>query len=419
MNIILINPYGPIPIPEEKWREYRFTIIGNYLSSLGHNVIWYTSSFSHHFKKQRSAGWKDIFINDNFKIRLVPTPGYDKNISFGRFFRDIIFSYKVYNYHFDEKPDLILYSESPLSFGYAGYKLARKLSVPVIYDQMDLWPELIINSFPKKMRKFFNMCFYPVFRNRKKVYSDLDGFISLAQPYMDIPMKIVPSLKNKPNIVIYNGIDVSEFRDNANPDPELLKKLPLKKEGELWYTFAGTLGPSYDILNLLDVAKKVINNKNNSIKFLIAGDGPLKKEVQEFSAKNGSETVLYLGKLKPESLSFLYSKSDVGLSIYTEISNVEMPDKFYDYTAAGLPVINSLKGEVGSIVEKERVGLNYIPGNTDSLFNTIIKLYDDEFKRKEYAENSYKIGSIFDKNLQIKKIDPFIDQVMKSFHNTN
>lgn len=50
MNIILINPYGPIPIPEEKWREYRFTIIGNYLSSLGHNVTWYTSSFSHHFK---------------------------------------------------------------------------------------------------------------------------------------------------------------------------------------------------------------------------------------------------------------------------------------------------------------------------------------------------------------------------------
>ncbi|MDV3752648.1 glycosyltransferase family 4 protein [Elizabethkingia anophelis] len=419
MNIILINPYGPIPIPEEKWREYRFTIIGNYLSSLGHNVIWYTSSFSHHFKKQRSAGWKDISINDNFKIRLVPTPGYDKNISFGRFFRDLIFSYKVYNFHFDEKPDLIFYSESPLSFGYAGYKLARKLSVPVIYDQMDLWPELIINSFPKKMRKFFNICFYPVFRNRKKVYSDLDGFMSLAQPYMDIPMNIVPSLKNKPNVVIYNGIDVSEFRENNNPDPELLKKLPLKKEGELWYTFAGTLGPSYDILNLLNVAKKVINNKNNSIKFLIAGDGPLKKEVQEFIAENGSETVLYLGKLKPESLSFLYSKSDVGLSIYTEISNVEMPDKFYDYTAAGLPVINSLKGEVGSIVEKERVGLNYIPDNTDSLFNSIIKLHNDEFKRKEYAENSYKIGSVFDKNHQIKKIDLFIDQVMKSFHNKN
>lgn len=63
---------------------------------------------------------------------------------------------------------------------------------------------------------------------------------------------------------------------------------------------------------------------------------------------------MYLGKLKPESLSYLYNKSDVGLSIYTEISNVEMPDKFYDYTAAGLPVINSLKGEVGNIVKEKK-----------------------------------------------------------------
>lgn len=67
-----------------------------------------------------------------------------------------MFSYKVYHHNFTEKPDLILYSESPLSFGYAGYKLAKKLSIPVIYDQMDLWPELIINSFPKNA-KFFNI----------------------------------------------------------------------------------------------------------------------------------------------------------------------------------------------------------------------------------------------------------------------
>ena len=71
--------------------------------------------------------------------------------------------------------------------------------------------------------------------------------------------------------------------------------------------------------------------------------------------ENGTQTVLYLGKLKPESLSYLYNKSDVGLSIYTEISNVEMPDKFYDYTAAGLPVINSLKKErLGNIVKRKK-----------------------------------------------------------------
>lgn len=418
MKIWLINPYGPIPIPEEKWREYRFTIIGNYLSSLGHEVTWFTSSFSHHFKKQRSEGWKDIQINENFKITLVPTPGYDKNISFGRIFRDLIFSYKVYNHKNKVKPDLILYSESPLSFGYGGYKLGKKLSVPVIYDQMDLWPELIINSFSKKIQGIMNTLFYPVFRSRKNIYQNLDGFISLAKPYMDIPLDIAPNLKTKPHEIIYNGIDVVEFRKNTKEVDAILQDiLPEKRDGDLWFTFAGTLGPSYDILNLLKVAKTIQDKNLKNIKFLIAGDGPLKKEVSEFISQNGSDVVSYLGKLKPESLAYLYNKSDVGLSIYTEISNVEMPDKFYDYTAAGLPVINSLKGEVGGIVEKENVGINYKPGDEKSMYESVLFLAENEGKRSFYADNSEKIGLIFDKNYQIKKLESFIDEVMRQFKN--
>lgn len=416
MKIWLINPYGPIPIPEEKWREYRFTIIGNYLSSLGHEVTWFTSSFSHHFKKQRSNGWKNIKINDKFKITLVPTPGYDKNISFGRIFRDFIFSYKVYNRNNSAKPDLILYSESPLSFGFGGYKLGKKLSVPVIYDQMDLWPELMINSFSKRIQGIMNILFFPVFRSRKRIYQDLDGFISLAKPYMDIPLNIAPNLRTKPNEIIYNGIDVKEFRENANiEDLNLKKNLPVKKIGDLWFTFAGTLGPSYDILNLLKVAKRIQKNKFNNIKFLIAGDGPLKKELNDFIDENGSDVITYLGKLKPESLAYLYSNSDVGLSIYTEISNVEMPDKFYDYTAAGLPVINSLKGEVGSFVEDENVGINYEPGNEESLYEAVLFFATNQGVREVCAANSDKLGLMFDKNYQIKKLGPLIDKVIEEF----
>lgn len=416
MKIWLINPYGPIPIPEEKWREYRFTIIGNYLSSLGHEVTWFTSSFSHHFKMQRSNGWKNIEINQNFKITLVPTPSYDKNISLGRIFRDLIFSFRVYNHKNKFKPDLILYSESPLSFGYGGYKLGKKLSAPVIYDQMDLWPELMINSFPKGIRGVINTLFYPVFRSRKKIYQNLDGFISLAKPYMDIPLSIAPNLKTKPHEIIYNGIDVVEFRKNAKEiNLDLQNTLPIKKEGDLWFTFAGTLGPSYDILNLLKVAKRIEAEKCSNIKFLLAGDGPLKSEVSEYIKNHNSDIVTYLGKLNPESLAYLYDKSDVGLSIYTEISNVEMPDKFYDYTAAGLPVINSLKGEVGRIVKSENLGINYEPGNEGSMYEAIIFLAENEGKRILCAENSERIGLIFDRNFQIKKIEPVINSVMLQF----
>ena len=342
MKIWLINPYGPIPIPEEKWREYRFTIFGNNLASLGHEVVWYTSSFSHHFKKQRSKGWKDIKINDQFTIKLVPTNGYKSNKSLGRLIKDWVFGLKVYYMakKMETKPDLIIYGENPLTFGYAGYRVAKYFKIPVICDQGDLWPEFIINSFPKNTQKLVKWFFFPVFRNRRNIYNQLDGLVSLAEPYLSIPLSFAPSLKTKPHAIIYNGIDVIKFRANKILNEEVFKLLPNKMDNQSWFVFAGTLGPSYDILNLLKVTEKLYAEANQNIKIIIAGDGPLKKEVNEFIKNHKGDILTYLGQLNPEDLSGLYQYCDVGLSIYTEYSNVEMCDKFYDYTAAGLPIIN-------------------------------------------------------------------------------
>ena len=413
MKIHLINPYGPIPIAGESWRDYRFTIIGNYLSSQGHEVVWYTSSFSHHFKKQRSADWEDILVNPKFIIRLVPTPGYKKNISIGRILRDWIFAFKVYNEGKKNmtKPNLIIYSESPLCFGFSGFRLAKFLKIPVIYDQMDLWPELMINSFPKRIKWFINFLFYPVFISRKTIYRKLDGFISLASPYLSIPLNIVPSLKDKPNDIIYNGIDVVEFRKETLLNKDLLKILPKKENADLWFVFAGTLGPSYDILNLLDVGRLLIKENVTNVRIIIAGDGPLKMEVNNFILENKGKIVSYLGHIAPQSLIDLYKNCDVGLSTYTEISNVEMPDKFYDYTAAGLPIINSLKGEVGKIIEKEGVGLNYKAGDTKELYDAFILLISDLSLKNDLANKSFDIGLKYDKNNQIGKLGILIDKL--------
>tara|TARA_B110000240_G_scaffold166937_1_gene188501 strand:+ start:11013 stop:12296 length:1284 start_codon:yes stop_codon:yes gene_type:complete len=420
MKILLINPYGPIPIPEENWREYRFTIIGNHLASLGHEVIWYTSSFSHHFKKQRSDHWKDIEINSLFKIRLVPTPGYKSNRSLNRLIRDWVFGFKVYNERKNRisKPDLIIYGENPLTFGYAGYRLAKYFKVPVICDQGDLWPEFIINSFPKKSQKLVKLLFFPVFFNRKMIYNRLDGLFSLAEPYLNIPLSIAPNLKNKPHVIIYNGIDVIKFRE-TKPDKINLfaETLPIKLNNHVWFVFAGTLGPSYDILNLLKVAALLYEESNQSIKIIIAGDGPLKKEVNEFIKKHDGDIVTYLGQLNPENLAELYQICDVGLSTYTQYSNVEMCDKFYDYTAAGLSIINSLTGEVSGVIEKNDIGINYLAGETSQLYQAIVSLSLDQIKSKEMASRSFELGMTYDKNIQIKKLGPFINEVMNSFNN--
>ena len=82
MKIWLINAYGNLP--NEGWSEYRTTLMAKALSNAGHDVIWWVSNFEHRSKKFRSTDWKDIIINNNFTIKIVPSTAYYNHISIAR-----------------------------------------------------------------------------------------------------------------------------------------------------------------------------------------------------------------------------------------------------------------------------------------------------------------------------------------------
>jgi len=409
MHIWLINPYGPIP--GEKWRDYSFCMMADALTCAGHDVVWWTSNFSHHFKRFRSNGWHDLRVKDGFTIRLVPTPGYKHNVGIGRIIRDIVFAYRAYARGKESNPpDCIVYYESPLTFGYAGQKLAKYHDCPVIFDQMDLWPELIEKIFPPPLQPIVRWMFAPIYWNRRKVYGRLDAVIGLSKSYLEVPLKEARILRSRPNAVVYNGIDVTAFRNAMMASPLQGRILPRKEEGEVWAVFAGTLGPSYDIPTLLQVAEQ-LEGSPSRLRIVIAGDGPLKEQVEAYAADQNRSRLYYAGKLPPEHLAGLYHMCDIGLCAYSSRSNVEMPDKIYDYTAAGLPVVNSLGGEASDVIRENRIGLQYEAGDPRDLLAVLENLASDRSLRDEMARNSFDIGMRYDRHAQYAKLVEIVEMV--------
>jgi glycosyltransferase involved in cell wall biosynthesis len=409
LTVWLVNPYGPIT--GESWRDYSFTSIANALTKNGHQVVWWTSNFSHHFKHYRSDGWKDLQVSPRFTIRLVPTSSYKNNISLGRVFRDIIFAYRTYRRGIKlPPPDCIFYSESPLNFGYAGFMLARYHKCPVIFHQMDLWPELLEKAFPLYLRFLAKVIFSPVYYIRRVIYKRLSAVTALASYYLEIPLQEAPVLASKPNAVVYNGIDVKKFRESLIKSRKSCRLIPSRKKGEVRAVFAGSLGPSYDILTLINVAK-LIDESGSKIKIIIAGDGPLRGAIENFIACHPNTSLTYVGKLKVEDLVSLYAICDIGLCSYSNKSNVEMPDKIYDYTAAGLAILNSLTGEVRDFLDNYQLGFQYEAGNADDLYHKLSLFELDHSLLKQKTSNSYELGMKFDVHLQHQKLIDLIEQV--------
>ena len=147
------------------------------------------------------------------------------------------------------------------------------------------------------------------------------------------------------------------------------------------------------------------------LRVLIAGSGPLEPLVREFVSRNGSVSLDFLGKLSPSDLIKLYSVCDIGICAYGKFSNVAMPDKFYDYSAAGLVIVNSLSGELNRLLVRENAGLAYHAGDAGSLVEVLEALISDPSSLVQLRTNSARIADKFDSTVQYTRMADFVEFV--------
>lgn len=401
-TIWIVYPYGAIA--GENFLEARHIRFGKMLASNGYKVVFWTSNFSHGLKKFRSDGWKTVNVCENFDIELVPTSSYKSNISIGRVLYEINFSRNLAKkFSTINKPDMILTAGTGLVTAfYPIWPYIKENPVPVIYDIMDVHLFTgYMEQHHSKLVLFAKLLTKNIERRERFFYENISAVCGLGRNQLMIAKKRTGK-ENIPTCLVYNGIVVSEFRKKMELPCQV--DLPKKGEGEVWCVYAGSLGPSYDIESVLACANKIKQN-NDKIRFVIAGAGPQGNLVEEASKKNTQIT--YLGIVDPNWLPAIYKRCDIGLCTYASYSTVDMPDKFYDYTAAGLGVVNSLQGEVKEYVKQ--AGVQYEAENSESLYKAIMKTVAH---LDEYKEASYKLANRFDLNEQMKPLLKLINSLI-------
>jgi glycosyltransferase involved in cell wall biosynthesis len=141
--------------------------------------------------------------------------------------------------------------------------------------------------------------------------------------------------------------------------------------------YAGLHGLAYDLNAVLKTANVLANN--DEIQFLLIGDGPEKRPLQEKAKLDRLTNVSFFSTLPAARMPEIFTAMDVVLIIvrHHDLFKGTLPSKLFDAMGAGVPVITTLQGEAQQILETANCGICVQPNDIPAMAEGILTLFRD------------------------------------------
>jgi glycosyltransferase involved in cell wall biosynthesis len=373
MRVWIVAVNEPVPVVDGNYRYLRCGMLAKMLAERGNKVVWWNATFEHMAKRHRFNKQRSIKIEPNLWVNFLKGPGYDKNISIKRIWHNRCLSraFERWSFGYTPRPDVLFASVPMLELAEKSVAYGQVFGVPVVVDVMDQWPDIYLTPFPKSLRGIVALALTSEFRRARRIFKNATAVTAVSETYLKWGLGY-GSRSCKDTDGIYplgycipnaKAQDINQMRANG-----LRSKYGIRRDGMV-VTYAGTFGASYDLETVIMAAKKLQQQRNNSIQIVIAGSGDKEFRLREMA--KGLRNVVFTGWLDPISIFTLLRLSTIGLAAYTRTALQSLPFKPCEYWAAGLPILSSLGGELKRLINDLKVGLYYRPGDADSLINGI------------------------------------------------
>ena len=190
--------------------------------------------------------------------------------------------------------------------------------------------------------------------------------------------------------LVPNGCDLDIFAINVAPwRPSEIGA------GDLMAVFAGAHGMANGLDALLDAAVELQRRGRSDIKLLLIGEGKLKPQLQRRAIAEGLRNVVFHPPVNKARLAGLMAATDVGLQLLDDVPAFyygTSPNKFFDYIAAGLPVLINYPGWLAELVREHDCGFAVPPRNPAALANALGNAADHRAKLPRMGERARELA---------------------------
>ncbi len=296
------------------------------------------------------------------------------------------FAFKSIKVALTEQYDVVFATTTPLTAGIPGIFAKWFRRKPFVFEVRDLWPEL-----PKAMGVIKNPIVLWMMSVLEWVsYHSADRLIGLSPGIVEgiIKRGIDPDKVAS----IPNGCDLDIFASEHQPwRPEGVN------ETDLMAIFTGTHGLANGLDAVLDAATELKKRQRKDIKLVLVGDGMQKQALVERAVELQLDNVIFHEPVNKTKLAGLMASADVGLQILANVPAFyygTSPNKFFDYIAAGLPVLNNYPGWLAELITKSQCGFAVPPEHPSALADALEQAADDRAQLQQMGVNAQQVAKM-------------------------
>ena len=270
--------------------------------------------------------------------------------------------------------DLAFATSTPITAVIPGLAAKWFRGKPFVFEVRDLWPELpralgLRNPFVlggMSLLEFLG-------------YRSADACIGLSPGIVDgIRARADERL---PVAMIPNGCDLELF----HPAKRTRLTLPGIGPDDFVAGFTGAHGVANGLDALLSVAEELKRRGDTRVKLVFIGDGKEKERLAAHATELSLTNCLFFSPVPKAELGAITASLDCGLMVLRDVPAFyrgTSPNKFFDYLAAGIPVVNNYPGWLAGLIAEHHCGIVVPPGNVAAFADALQSLAADVAGRR-------------------------------------
>ncbi|MFO8061368.1 MAG: glycosyltransferase family 4 protein [bacterium] len=298
--------------------------------------------------------------------------------------------------------DIVFATSTPLTIAIPAIIISRWRRRPFVFEVRDVWPDI-----PIGLGILTNPLLVIIARLTEHiVYGKASHIIALSTGMREniigkgVPGSKISVVTNMSNIDLFS--EAESIRQRIDEE--------LSTAGKTICIYAGTLGYANNVDYILESAKKSAE-LGSSVHYIIAGEGRQRPELTAKAQRENIENVTFIPSIAKEDVVSYIKSSDIGLSVFLNNSVLfdNSANKFFDYLAAGKPVLINYGGWQNDVIENALCGYICDGDNPADMAERIDYLSSNPDLIEEMSQRSLRLGKErFSRNNAVRHIESIL-----------